>query len=380
MAQTTISSHPNFYNPKLSRLDAPARFEPAFKLADALREEFSHEPIISGTALRELYFEREPTYYDVFLPTGSSLVLELIYNTFNKLYQPLLPPDNAESLILYGTGEVRPIGYFMINGTVINLVAAQIAPSQGLSCNNISLFNDELFGYSIVKQDNDSNGFQLHSDFNVNRENVEGLTEAINDLEEKLNLKLGPLSRDRLELFDLSKFKHEKQVIGYRTFNISQMWINDESTPRVTSPVHYDTWETKTLVAECDIGDVYAHLVEQSCRCGINMFKDIIESSYLEQPIVAECKALGVVGKFEKGYRAEKAEITQMWLLRDNLNSADWYSDSDAKRPAIADELQTYYGVPVNVTNTRDIKRIVSARSNRVSLSAPPERPSWMRK
>lgn len=174
--------------------------------------------------------------------------------------------------------------------------------------------------------------------------------------------------------------RQEDKVIGYRTFDLYRDML--------ISPVKQTRWEQKEMVAECSSspydkvdGIVYTdnrsrargHLLHKRDRCGINLFKNLIEHGYDTHPVTAEVQAFGIVRVHELGYRCEEVSILRMWVNRDALHGPQTFTGANNKRPIIADELQHKYNVPVNVTDKKGLAAIVGARGTRINMGEPPK-------
>lgn len=119
------------------------------------------------------------------------------------------------------------------------------------------------------------------------------------------------------------------------------------------------TWESATLVAECEYEwsashldvDVQLgttdrcrlHLALGDCYCGIYSVKgrESLNESTNDPYVIAECVNYGWVIPHAYGYRSEKTRITKMWLRHVEPTTID--------HVILADSLSQSYGVPVEL-------------------------------
>ena len=349
----------------------PIKFAEAFELVDALKEEFNFPVTLAGGAIRDIYFDIEPKDWDVWIHLGTSQpdTFKLVETLINKLYMNLGKPQNVElkniSNDIFDYKQTLSItyslGYYSFKGKMVNIILTDQTNVQlfDFDINTGYIYNDNLGNLEILALCSRTGKFNLNNNV-LTRENVTHIQLRVDYITEKTGISISPESWLQLNKYDTTKLEQSKQVIGYRTFKLEN--------ERLVSPAHHTAWESKTMIAECgdSVDKCVNHLLEHEHRCGINMFKSIVQDGYDQYPVVAECEAQGIVNYFKLGYRSEKAEITQIWLIRENLSKDRPVSNGRLK---LANQLQEFYGVPVHVTDARAIKAIISARSQKIELA-----------
>ena len=146
----------------------------------------------------------------------------------------------------------------------------------------------------------------------------------------KYNLKVDPASIDwlanRIQALEPPP-KVNETLVGFRAYKISDGVLYGQ---------HDAKWESTNLEVDCP--DFVQHIKEapsdwrmarlegiSTHECGIYIIKDPATCLYEVKNIdaMALVWAEGVVGDFDKGYRAQKCEIKKLWVFKNTANGRD---------------------------------------------------------